>query len=1290
MADYSSASIPAPKDWQAFERKIRLLFEHSLGDPHTQNNGRIGQPQHGVDVYGKRGGSSGRYVGVQCKGKDANYGGAVTKAELEAEVEASAKFNPSIREFILVTTAPDDATIQEHARLLEARVRAAGRDLSIAVWGWGRIQQEIARFPEAIREFMPDGSPFSDQQLNATAEVRKLVEKATQTGERHTELLQTILERLPPPVATDPSSPSDQLEKHVNDEIDSYRDLTRNEQPKTAIRLLTELKDRAWDTASPRIRFRVLSNLAAAHHFLGEFDKAADLLLEAAAFDPGDAKGMANRIAALLLKNRKDDAHQIAVEALAKFPDDPDLAVQRLLARGPSETVESVWNSLPQASRQKADAHAIRIVAFREDNDARWYSAAEEAIQAHPDDIRLKSLWAESIIDRMLKNDPGAVGLATAILPTQRQLVEAADVLVASWEATLNKETPPMPALGHNAALAKLLIGDIEGASEILDAVAATGYNPEETKQLRVSLYRKEKRFDEAIAVADTMVDSPGGRIIRADVRAERSPSEARTILAGRASFTEERDIIGAALTVIETYCEEKNFTDALAEAERLKLALPNHPQSPLAVYRVKQQSGDAGADAALDDAVKLVTPQTDFPTRFLVCGALASADKADSVVNLLESRTSRRIDSPALRILVAAAANADRRATLNSILNELPPEIAANSFYRKARIALALRIGDMAEAERQIREFLDAHPKDLEMQLRLMTALFRQNKKNALAEEAAKPATDFTGPPELLIILAQFKSNFGDGKEGHALAYKLLLGNPSNQAVNLGYVALFLLENAPESFDLSFSKVDSEMAVGLLRADKQVTVYVIEPDPALRPGPTYLSPDHGLAKVLLGHAVGDEIQLPDYSKATIAWIKPKELHALQVVLEEFNNHFPEAEGLEKVRIDESKPDSLKPMLERVRMRHDAVQSVANNYDKGTLPLALMARLVGTDPVSAFLGLINSGHKIHVCEGTQFERQGAFNTIQDNRAKGCLVDAVTLHLIRRLNLEKAVETICGPIGIVERTAVRIQAEIQQLQDGIDKPHMSIFYRDGQYYRDEATPERKRQALAMMQADQRWLSQHAQVIPARGTKDPSANWRMIEEKFGSHFLDEIRAAEGAGRILLSEDHVLRGLARSEFGVEGVWLQPVLMKALDANVMTDEEYLRAVLALIDANEEFISVNGAMLYRSLRGISGHSLPPDFLKLANRLGGPKADVSHIRVALRAVALSWANFSLTETVQQAMLGELLQNLTKGRTLKETQAIIADVVAVAEREMRLGSVVRYVRDWLRGHFISFD
>jgi hypothetical protein len=80
MPTFSSVSLPKPKDWQAFERDARLLFEHSLNDPHTQNNGRAGQPQHGVDIFGRRNGLGG-YVGVQCKGEDADYGSTVTETE---------------------------------------------------------------------------------------------------------------------------------------------------------------------------------------------------------------------------------------------------------------------------------------------------------------------------------------------------------------------------------------------------------------------------------------------------------------------------------------------------------------------------------------------------------------------------------------------------------------------------------------------------------------------------------------------------------------------------------------------------------------------------------------------------------------------------------------------------------------------------------------------------------------------------------------------------------------------------------------------------------------------------------------------------------------------------------------------------------------------------------------------------------------------------------------------------------------------------------------------------------
>jgi hypothetical protein len=56
MTDFSSVAIPSPKDWQAFERNARLLFEYALNDRAVQNNGRPGQRQYGVDVYGRRGG----------------------------------------------------------------------------------------------------------------------------------------------------------------------------------------------------------------------------------------------------------------------------------------------------------------------------------------------------------------------------------------------------------------------------------------------------------------------------------------------------------------------------------------------------------------------------------------------------------------------------------------------------------------------------------------------------------------------------------------------------------------------------------------------------------------------------------------------------------------------------------------------------------------------------------------------------------------------------------------------------------------------------------------------------------------------------------------------------------------------------------------------------------------------------------------------------------------------------------------------------------------------------------
>jgi hypothetical protein len=172
------------------------------------------------------------------------------------------------------------------------------------------------------------------------------------------------------------------------------------------------------------------------------------------------------------------------------------------------------------------------------------------------------------------------------------------------------------------------------------------------------------------------------------------------------------------------------------------------------------------------------------------------------------------------------------------------------------------------------------------------------------------------------------------------------------------------------------------------------------------------------------------------------------------------------------------------------------------------------------------------------------------------------------------------------------------------------------------------------------------------------------------------------------MLLTDDRVLRGIAASQFKVRGAWLQPVLMKAAHAKVITDEEYLRAILALVDANEEVVAINGLVLYASVRGANGHRLPSAFRKLANLLGGPGADGSHIAVAAEAVALGWNDRSLTKTIQHAMLGELLDNLTKGRSLGEIETIITRLAAFTDRRLDGRTVINYIDAWLRWHFIN--
>jgi hypothetical protein len=153
--EFRAKQILPPKSWSEFEDLCLALFKAVWNDPYAQKNGRSGQRQLGVDVFGSNSGIATDLHGVQCKGKDQLYGQKATCDEVAAELLKAEEFSPRLAHWIFATTAPVDAGLQQFARELTATRQREGK-FAVTVLGWEAIQQLLADYPVVIEAIYPE------------------------------------------------------------------------------------------------------------------------------------------------------------------------------------------------------------------------------------------------------------------------------------------------------------------------------------------------------------------------------------------------------------------------------------------------------------------------------------------------------------------------------------------------------------------------------------------------------------------------------------------------------------------------------------------------------------------------------------------------------------------------------------------------------------------------------------------------------------------------------------------------------------------------------------------------------------------------------------------------------------------------------------------------------------------------------------------------------------------------------------------------------------------------------
>ncbi|MCP3960403.1 MAG: hypothetical protein GY719_21370 [bacterium] len=160
-----------PARWQDFEDLCLKLWRPRLDD--AKKNGRAGQPQAGVDIFG-RDPTTEAWIGIQCKQKGRWPPTDLKIPQIEEEIRKAESFEPPVSHFIIATTAERDVRSQEFVRELSDRRRAEGK-FSVDLFAWDDLQDLLHEGPEPGLPVIPPPTRDFAGRTDELEELRKAV-----------------------------------------------------------------------------------------------------------------------------------------------------------------------------------------------------------------------------------------------------------------------------------------------------------------------------------------------------------------------------------------------------------------------------------------------------------------------------------------------------------------------------------------------------------------------------------------------------------------------------------------------------------------------------------------------------------------------------------------------------------------------------------------------------------------------------------------------------------------------------------------------------------------------------------------------------------------------------------------------------------------------------------------------------------------------------------------------------------------------------------------------------------
>ncbi len=1259
--EFHSRQIPPPKNWQDFEVMCLDIFRRVWTDPTAQKNGRQGQQQAGTDVYGR---FKQKWHGVQCKGKYTLWGAQVTEKELRDEISKALDFAPSLSHWILATTAPKDSTIEQVARQISDDHSRRGL-FTVQVMGWDDLVSLIAEHPDVIEKHYPGQAP-SNQLIRIKLEELALGQgQSAQQQTQIIELVSQVLTRLP---IVDPGagSPVDPDDIKLQAQIDSARDLIRSGQPRTALSILKRLAENHWERATARAKFRLFTNQGAAEYNLGNLNEAAELFVKAEPFGDGDPLARANFVLALILRGDMQEARSHADAVLKNDPNNTLVAPLRVLAAFDEENVDEPLNLLPGSPTDNVEVIAAAARWHRHrGHKSECLRLFERAYDLNPAIDHVQGELAVALLEPIISG--GYVRFTAGLSEDDRNNFDRALQLLASlWNQTKATEI----AAGHIATALNLITalrftartGDAE---KVLNEALLIAPDDQQLNLHRIQMRLLNGHSEEVLEDLDRLPEN-----IRKDpelltLRAEACMA-ARRFDEAILSFNELFSSTGLKppsvlqLDRVRALWFSGRKAEALAAAQALISDQPTEPASFVALSFVKGQTGDkSGACEAAYKALELA-PSSDRLCPIFIADALYAVEEWDSVADLLAPITSPARESDLLRLRLSSLICADRRKEVTGLLQALAPDIKAQPYYLRCAATFYARVGDITSARQNCENYLLLRPDDLYMRIKWLEIVERLDDKNArdaFLNESMQTYED--AEPVLRMELARILDHHGRPEQAFAVAYATLRRSWHDPEAHLGYVGLLFAGQGANRVIRQIDCIgpDTAFTIASEDASRPSSVFVIESQyTPLNPLLGELAPDSELAKRVIGMHAGGLVKVHDHpgsEERKITEIKHKYLYLFHRSLDEFNELFPSERGLFRVAMP---PDAPEKAIEKIhdvaRQRRNHADKLFDLYKSHPIPLAMIARLAGDDPIDAWAGLMQADVPFDVCLGSEAERNEAIKLL---RAKPALVlDPLTFWIAGCFDVLTVLADTYGPLGLTSSAINMLErcwgerAHATRHEGGC----MTAGDSEGQIVFSKYSQEQCRASLELAETILRFArSDRSRIVPAIPDQDYSRDVRQVISQMDPSMYDAIAAASGSNRVFLCEDHRLRWLAGQAAKVHGAWLQPALLVACESGHLPRREYHRVIARLALAGHNFTSIGHDVL---LEAAKHNNWFPDgeFAHLVKLLGGSQIELqSMLTVASAFLRELWGN-PAARLKREALTATLLDGIVSCRRQK--------------------------------------